>query len=126
MRHYFAYHNAKKMKYSSTTITEPHARTKKSIVGLEGVTVWLIAGEGTKSPKSFFISSMFIAEHCHTNKFTGDLPNEISGEGTLYKLTKPITGTVLMDQLKDKTANLRYFQEIKDITIINSLLKLSL
>lgn len=121
MRHYFAYHNALERKYS---IIMPHAITSRNVTGLEGVTVWLIAGEG-KSPKSYFIAAKFIADKCLLNEHPEEkkLKNGISGKGILYRRAKPITGTELIAQIKDKTANLRGFKEITDITIINGLMK---
>ena len=123
MRHYFAYHNALDQGYSSTTITEPHVRTSRNVTGLEGVTVWLIAGEG-KSPKSYFIAAKFIADKCLLNQYPEEeeLKNGISGKGTLYKLAKPITGTPLIALIKRKTANFIGFQEITDIKIIDGLM----
>ena len=125
MRHYIAYHNAKGMSYPSTDLTDPHVKTKNPVTGLIGVTVWLIAGEG-KSPKSFFIASMFIADKCEKNKFPGtNLPNQISGVGTLYKLTKPITGTILLDQIRMESLNFRKgFHKVEDAKIIAGLLAL--
>ena len=128
MRHYFAYHNALDQGCSSTTITKPHVKTGKTVTGLEGVTVWLIAGEG-KSPKSYFIAAKFIADKCLLNEHPEEekLKNGISGKGTLYKLTKPITGTVLIDKIKKESTNFRKgFHEVTDNTIINDLLKLSI
>ncbi|MGR9000140.1 MAG: hypothetical protein ACU88J_13985, partial [Gammaproteobacteria bacterium] len=76
MRHFIAYHNEQKMRYSCTEIPEPpRVKTSKFVCGLEGVTVWLIAGEG-KSPKSYYIAAKFIATNCEPNLYPGtDLPN---------------------------------------------------
>ena len=122
MRHFIAYHNSKD-RGPSTTLTDPHVKTSKPVLGLNGVKVWLIAGEGD-TPKSFFIAAMFIADKCETDKFPGtDLPNQISGAGTLYKLTKPITGTMLLDQIRTESRNFQNgFHEIKDAKIIAGLL----
>jgi hypothetical protein len=123
MRHFITYHNAKDMGYPSTALTDPHVKTKNPVLGLNGITVWLIAGEG-KSPKSFLIAAMFIADKCETNKFPGTkLPNQISGVGTLYKLTKPIRGTMLLDQIRTESRNFQNgFHEVKDAKIIAALL----
>lgn len=68
MRHFIGYHNAESMGYSSATLTEPRIKTKNKVNGLNGVTVWLIAGEG-KSPKQYYIASNFIADSCDTNMY---------------------------------------------------------
>lgn len=129
MDHYIAYHNAE-IRGTCADITYPHVRTKKKVINKEGCTVWLIAGEDPdigKTTKSFFIAAKFIADKCWTNKYMGDaLPNEISGEGVLYKLTKPISGTELIEQIKIESNTFRNgFHELKDITIINELIKLT-
>lgn len=126
MRHFLAYHNSKKMRYSSTTLTDPHVKTKNSVAGLDGVTVWLLAGEGN-SPKSYYLAAKFIANKCETNKFPGtELPNEISGVGTLYKLSKPMNGTSLLHEIQTKSSNFQKgFHEIKDCSIISGLTALA-
>lgn len=122
MRHFAAYHNAEKMKYSCISIPEPRVKTSKSISGLEGVTVWLIAGEGS-SPKRYYLASKFIAKKCLPNHYPGtNLPNQISGEGKLFGLSIPLDRTQLLDTLRAKSANfVNGFYEIKDPTIVKSL-----
>lgn len=122
MRHFAAYHNAKRMGYSCTSIPEPRVKTSKSVSGLEGVTVWLIAGEGD-SPKRYYLAAKFIASKCEPNRYPGsELPNQISGEGTLFGLSKPIDGTPLFDALRSKSANfVNGFYEIKDAAVVKSL-----
>jgi hypothetical protein len=60
LRHFIAYHNEKNMGYSCTDIPEPRVQTSRQVAGLEGVTVWLVAGEGSK-PKSYFLTAKFVA-----------------------------------------------------------------
>lgn len=125
MRHFLAYHNAIKIGYSSAALSNPRVITKKPVVNLEGVTVWLIAGEG-KTPKSYFLAAKFIANVCEKNKFLGSaLPNEISGLGHLFKFSKPISGTGLLEQIRTSSRNFRNgFHEVSDMRIIDSLIKL--
>lgn len=126
MRHFIAYHNAKKIGYSSETLPSPRVKTKKPVVNLEGVTVWLIAGEG-KSPKSYFLAAKFVANNCEQNKFSGSsLPNEISGPGHLFKFTIPITGTSLLELIRAMSHNFRNgFHEVSDTRIIDALVRLA-
>lgn len=123
MRHFIGYHNAEKMKYSSTTLTEPKLKTGKKVTGLGGATVWLIAGEGA-SRKDYFIASKFIVTDCDEGLYPGTKhPNQVSGIGALYKLSKPISGTKLLDDIKSETNNFRNgFHEIGSSKLISDLL----
>jgi hypothetical protein len=125
MRHFIAYHNAIKIGYSCVTLLSPRVITKKSVVNLEGVTVWLISGEG-KSPKSYFLAAKFAANNCEQNKFPGSkLPNQISGPGHLFKLARPINGTSLLRLILERSNNFRNgFHEVADAKIINELMGL--
>jgi hypothetical protein len=122
MRHFIAYHNAEDMGYSSTSLISPRVKTKNPVVGLEGVTVWLIAGEG-KSPKSFYVAAKFTATTCEPSKYPGTaLPNEISGAGTLFKFALPIDATPLLKALKGESRNFRNgFHEVSDPAVIAAL-----
>lgn len=68
LRHFIAYHNAKMMKYSCTDIPEPRVQIRKPVEGLEGVALWLVAGEG-ESPKSYFLAAAFVASRCEPGSF---------------------------------------------------------
>jgi len=122
MRHFIGYHNSEGMGYSSTTLTEPRIKTKKKVSGLNGATVWLIAGEG-KSPKDYYIASSFIADTCSMGLYPGtEHPNQISGTGTLYKLKIPISGTSVLANIQQETNNFRNgFHEIKDPSLVSAL-----
>ena len=122
MRHFAAYHNAKRMKYSCTAIPEPRVKTSKSVANLEGVTVWLIAGEGS-TPKRYYLASKFIAKKCQSGLYPGtDLPNQISGDGRLFGLSLPLDGTSLLAALRKNSANfVNGFYEIKDAAVVKGL-----
>lgn len=126
MRHFLAYHNAEKMGYSCEAIPEPRVKTSKAVVGLEGVTVWLVSGEG-KSPKRYYLAARFISEKCESGLYRGsDLPNQISGAGTLYGKSKPITGTTLYSLLQRQSANfVNGFFELRDAAAISGLERLA-
>ncbi len=125
MRHFIAYHNPKTMGYSCVDIPEPRVKTSRSVTCLEGVTVWLVAGEG-ESPKLYYLTAKFIASRCETNLYPGSkLSNLISGDGTLFKKTISITGTSLLGLIQKESANfVRGFYESKDVNIIYKLKKL--
>ena len=122
MRHFIAYHNAAKMLRSCKDFTRPQVRTKNLVEGLDGVTVWLIAGEG-ESPKSFFLASVFVANECKQGYFPEPaLPNLIAGKGELFGYSIPLNESVLYKKLnKDSTNFRRGFYETHDISIIAGL-----
>ena len=122
MRHFIAYHNSEKMKRAKIELTSPYVITKKNVSNLIGVTVWLISGEG-RSPKSYFLASKFIADKCEQDKRPGtELPNKISGNGTLYGTSIPISGTRLLAMIQKKSNNFRNgFHEVRDDEILKML-----
>jgi len=122
MRHFFAYHNALKMGYSCTAIPVPQAKTRRAVIGLEGVTVWLIAGEGS-TPKVYYLTSCFLIASCQENKYPGSkLPNEVSGEGVLFGKRISLKSFTVLAQLRLATANfVRGFCELHDPKIIADL-----
>lgn len=122
MRHFLAYHNQKKMGYSCTKIPNPRVKTSKSVLGLEGSTVWLVAGEG-ESPKSYYLASRFVIEKCEPNKYSGTkLTNEVSGSGVLLGTSIPLAGTQLLEQLRRQSANfVNGFCELRDPASLASL-----
>ena len=126
MRHFIAYHNPNTMGYSCVDIPEPRVKTSRPVTCLEGVTVWLIAGEG-KSPKSYYLTAKFIASRCETNFDPGSkLSNLIAGDGTLFKKSISVTGTSLLELIQKESANfVRGFYESKDANVISGLEKLA-
>lgn len=126
MRYFIGYHNEMKMGYSCMDIPNPRVKTSKPIEGLEGSTVWLIAGEG-KSPKSYYLASKFTIEECATGKYPGTkLLNEVSGSGRLMNKTIPMNSTLLLSQLQKLSANfVNGFCELRDASVISSLTALA-
>lgn len=115
------------MGYSCVDILEPRVKTSRPVMGLEGVTVWLVAGEG-KSPKSYYLTAKFIASRCQTNVDPGaKLSNLIAGDhGALFKKSISITGTSLLELIQKESANFaRGFYESKDVNIISGLERLA-
>lgn len=122
MRHFLAYHNAQKMGYSCTAIPMPSVKTSKAVSGLEGVTVWLVAGEG-KTPKSYYLASRFVVEECSPGKHLGtDLPNEVSGPGDLFGIRVSLDAAPVLEQLRRASANfVNGFCELCDPSVISAL-----
>lgn len=126
MRHFIAYHNEKNMGYSCTDILEPRVQTSRQVAGLEGVTVWLVAGEGSK-PKSYFLTAKFVASRCEINSIpSSKFPHIIAGPGHLFKKSIPLDSTPLLEKVRKESANfVRGFYETKDLAVIASLTTLA-
>lgn len=122
MRHFVAYHNQKTMGYSCAEFREPRVQTRRPVEGLEGVTVWLLAGEGG-SPKSYFLAAKFVASRCVPNVAANSkFPNLISGKGHLFKKSIPLNGTSLLKHVRKDSANfVRGFYETKSSSVISGL-----
>ena len=122
MRYFIAYHNEKKIGYSCTAIPSPRVKTSKPVEGLEGSSVWLVAGEG-KSPKSYYLAAKFTVEACDTDKHLGTkLANEVSGSGMLFGKSICMNHTPLLTQLQKLSANfVNGFCELKDASAIATL-----
>ena len=122
MRYFIAYHNEQKMGYSCTAIPKPRVKTSKPIDGTAGSTVWLIAGEG-KSPQSYYLAAKFVVDTCEPGKYLGkELPNEVSGPGSLLGKSINLNGTPLLAQLQKLSANfVNGFCEVRDAAAIAGL-----
>lgn len=125
MRHFIAYHNQKNMGYSCVDIPEPRVQTGRGVEGLEGVTVWLLAGEGEK-PKSYYLAAKFVAERCETNAISGSrFPHLIAGPGQLFRKSLPLGGKPVLEEIRRESANfVRGFYETKDPAVIAGLSQL--
>jgi len=110
------------MGYSCTEITTPRVKTSKPVSGLEGSTVWLVAGEG-KRPKSYFLASRFIIAECSPEKHLGsELPNEVSGLGDLFGTRIALDGRPILEELRRASANfVNGFFELRDPSLVSAL-----
>lgn len=126
MRHFIAYHNQKNMGYSCVDIPEPRVQTSREVEGLEGVTVWLVAGEGEK-PKSYYLAAKFVAGRCVKNAISGSrFPHLIAGSGQLFKKSIPLGGKPLLDEIRRESANfVKGFYETTNPMIIAGLGRLA-
>ena len=122
MRYFIGYHNEQKMGYSCINIPTPRLRTEKPVGGLEGSTVWVIAGED-KTPKNFYLAAKFSIQECAADKHPGtQLFNEVSGPGILLGKSIFMNGTPLLAQLQKLSANFRSgFCELQDASAITGL-----
>lgn len=110
------------MGYSCTDIPVPRVKTDKLVIGLEGATVWLVAGEGA-SPKRYYLTSRFIIDKCEQNKDIGTrLSNEVSGSGVLLGMSVPLNTTSILKQVMRLSANfVNGFFELRDPDAIAAL-----
>lgn len=110
------------MGYSCTEIKEPRVQTRNPVVGLEGTTVWLFAGEGS-SPRSYFLAATFVTSRCEPDSFpSSKFPNLIAGNGTLFGKRIPLDGTSLLRLVRKESANFaRGLYEAKKTTTISAL-----
>jgi len=67
-----------------------------------------------------YLAAKFEATHCHMDLYPGTkLPHQISGRGNLFELSKPITGSALLEEIKTYTRNFRNgFSPLRDRSII--------
>jgi hypothetical protein len=105
MQHFVQYHNTERMggPYKHVPGDPYRIVTNKSIAGLKGNTVWLIAGEGR--PRSYTLCCRFIADD------VGDADNPhfrhyASGfEGATFAPPIPLNGLRWFEKLYNQTQN---------------------
>jgi hypothetical protein len=127
MRHFIHYHNSDKMGYSASAIPTPRIFTKKSVQALPGSTVWLISGEGKKSPKFFFLGAAFVVHSISVGKYEHpDFKNSAHGKGLVFGETLPLSGLSWFEELKAEQLNFKGgLTEISNHCAVNELLNLS-
>lgn len=126
MRHFIAYHNAKRMGHSCADIPDPRVQTARPVSGLEGVTVWLVAGEGQR-PKSYFLCAKFLVSQCEANSIRGsEFPNVLRGKGRLFGTSIPLDGTKVLLRIQKESANFaRGLFETRDLIVMSALSELA-
>ena len=108
MRHFVHYHNSKNMGYSASALPTPRLFTSKSVRKLPGAIVWLVSGEGAKSPKTFYLGAAFTVLEIKEGAYEHpDFKNSGYGEGHIFGETKLLTGNSWFDTFKK---NQSYFR----------------
>jgi hypothetical protein len=101
MHHFVHYHNSKKMGYSASSLPTPRLFTSKSVRKLQGAIVWLVSGEGAKSPKTFYLGAAFKVLEIKEGVY------EHYGEGHIFGETILLTGHSWFDAFKKDQSNFR-------------------
>lgn len=108
MRHFFHYHNAHRMGYSASKLGSPRLVTDKGVRQLPGATVWLVSGEGSRSPKTFYLGATFtvnrISENCYEHP---DFKNSAHGVGFIYGEILLLSGLDWFEKFKSEQCNFR-------------------
>lgn len=108
MRHFVHYHNSHRMGYSVSDLGSPRLVTDKGVRQLTGNTVWLVSGEGSRSPKTFFLGAAFtvnrIAEICYEHP---DFKNSAHGIGCIYGQSLLLSGLDWFGKFKRQQCNFR-------------------
>lgn len=120
MRNFVACHNESEMgsDYDPLSVV-----TSKPVVkNTEGHIIWLIQGSGSKSPKSYFLSSRFVVET--VEEYDGeDFKYRAQGRGVKFETHSiPLNDLPWFSKLKKFTGNFGLgLCEIKDPELIQSL-----
>lgn len=127
MRHFLHYHNSYKMGYSASSIASPRIFTNRSVRELPGSVVWLINGEGKRSPKSFFLGAAFVVHSISTKTYEHpNFKNSAHGKGSVFGESLPLSGLSWFEQLKAEQLNFKGgLTEISGHVAVNELLKIS-
>lgn len=108
MIHFIHYYNSQNMGYSASSLPSPRLFTSKSVRKLTCATVWLVSGEGIKSPKTFYLAAAFkvleIKEGLYEHP---DFKNSAHGEGYIYGEKTLLSGLSWFDFFKKEQSNFR-------------------
>lgn len=108
MLHFVHYHNSQNMGYSASALPSPRLFTSKSVRKLPGATVWLVSGEGTKSPKIFYLAAVFKVLEIKEGLYEhSDFKNSAHGEGHIYGEKVLLSGLSWFDTFKKEQSNFR-------------------
>jgi hypothetical protein len=115
------------MGYSASDLVNPRLVTNKGVRQLPGNTVWLVSGEGIRSPKVFYLGGVFkvdrIAESCYEHP---DFKNSAHGIGQIYGESLLLTGIEWFEKFKAQQSNFRNsLTEITDALVVTELVELS-
>jgi len=127
MKHFIQYHNTKKMGYSASAMPEPRMFTNKSVKHVPSQAVWLVSGEGNKSPKTFYLAAVFKPNRTTIGMY--DHPkfkNAAYGVGHIFGETMELNGLPWFEKLKVEQLNFKDgLFEVKDSKVVDELRKLA-
>ena len=96
------------MGYSASALLTPCLFTSKSVRKLPGAIVWLVSGEGAKSPKTFYLSDAFKVIEIKEGTYEHpDFKNSGYGERHIFGEPKLLTGHSWFDIFKKDQSNFR-------------------
>lgn len=102
---------------------DPRMFTDKSVRYVPSQAVWLISGEGVKSPKTFYLAAVFKPNRTTTEMY--DHPkfkNAAYGNGYIFGESITLNGLPWFEKLKTEQQNFRGgLFEIKDSKVIDEL-----
>lgn len=103
------------MGYSASDLVSPRLVTNKGVRPLPGNIVWLVSGEGIRSPKIFYLGGVFkvdrIAENCFEHP---DFKNSAHGDGQIYGESLLLTGLEWFEKFKIQQSN--FHNSLTEIT----------
>lgn len=115
------------MQYSASDLPTPRLYTSKSVKLLSGATVWLVSGEGAKSPKIFYLGAAFRVNRVSAGLF--DHPkfkNAAYGDGHIFGESIPLSGHIWFEAFQKDQKNFKNgLSEITDNSIITQFQSLS-
>lgn len=108
MRHFVHYHNSHGMGYSASGLRSLQLVTDKGVRQLPGAIVWLVSGEGVRSPKTFFLGAAFkvnrIAEGTYEHP---EFKNAAHGTGHIFGEALLLSGLSWFETFKTEQNNFR-------------------
>lgn len=96
------------MGYSVSSLVNPRIVTDKGVRQLPGATIWLVSGEGLRSPKTFYLGAAFTVSHITENRYEHpDFKNSAHGKGHIYGELLLLTGIPWFESFKIAQGNFR-------------------
>jgi hypothetical protein len=95
------------MGYSASNLLGPRIVTKKDVHQLLGNTVWLVSGEGSRSPKVFYLGAVFKVNRVESCYEHPDFKNSAHGMGHIYGESLLLSGNEWFEKFKVNQSNFR-------------------
>ena len=124
MRHFIAYHNARKMGRPLLDDEPLRLLTRKAVRPLLDNTVWLITGEGA-GPRRYALGSVFLVTEVGDTAEDG-FSHFASGPGHVFRPAVPVTDEAWFPEVLRATGHFGFgVQQVKDEAVIGSLVQLA-